>query len=230
MLTVRPAANRGHSNFDWLDSWHTFSFGEYFDPQHMGFGPLRVINEDRVSGGEGFPTHPHSDMEIVTYVLAGALEHKDSLGTGSVIRPGEIQAMSAGRGIRHSEFNHSKDQPVHFLQIWLLPNKKGIAPRYQQQQIAFTDGLTLIASHNAPQGVVDLQADARIYAATLKDTQQIMQPLAAHELTYVQVAKGAVSINGSKLAAGDGAALANETALNITSHGDSEILVFALEK
>src|SRR6185295_11578121 len=182
MITVRPAEQRGIANFGWLDSRHSFSFGHYYDPKHMGFGPLRVINEDRVRPGGGFDTHGHSDMEIISYVLEGALEHKDSIGTGSVIRPGDVQRMSAGSGIRHSEYNHSKSEPVHFLQIWLLPNQEGLSPSYEQRNFADSEKrgrLRLVASRDGRDGSVLIHQDADIYASILGAGEAVSHGLAA---------------------------------------------------
>jgi quercetin 2,3-dioxygenase len=232
MITVRHAKERGAANFGWLDSRHTFSFGEYHDPAQMGFGPLRVINEDRVSPGQGFGTHGHKDMEIISYVLEGALEHKDSIGTGSVIRPGDVQVMSAGTGIRHSEFNHSKTEPVHFLQIWVLPNRQGIAPRYEQK--TFPDAekrgrLRLVGSSDGREGYVVIHQDVELLAALLNAGEKLAHALATGRKGWIQVIRGAVALDGRDLVAGDGAAVANEPALSITAKVDNtEILVFDL--
>ncbi len=231
MITVRPAAERGSSRIDWLDSRHSFSFAEYFDPQHMGFRALRVINDDRVAPGAGFPTHPHRDMEILTYVLDGALEHRDSLGTGSVIRPGEVQIMSAGTGIRHSEFNHSKTDPVHFLQIWMLPERNGLAPRYGQKAFAAAarrGTLKLVASHDGRDDTVRIFQDIDIYAATLGKGDHVSHDMKAGRHAWVQVARGQVTVNGKTLAEGDGAELSNEPRLDVVGAQDAEILVFDL--
>ena len=232
MITVRPAKERGTANFGWLDSRHTFSFGEYYDAAQMGFGPLRVINEDRVSPGQGFGTHGHKDMEIISYVLEGALEHKDSIGTGSVIRPGDVQVMSAGTGIRHSEFNHSKTEPVHFLQIWVMPNRQGIAPRYEQK--TFPDAekrgrLRLVGSSDGRDGSVVIHHDVELFAALLNAGEKLTHTLATRRKGWIQVIRGAVALDGRDLVAGDGAAVANESHLSLTAKvGDTEILVFDL--
>jgi quercetin 2,3-dioxygenase len=231
MITIRPAAQRGHTDFGWLDSWHTFSFGDYMDYDHMGFHSLRVINDDRVAPGGGFPTHPHRDMEIVTWVLSGALEHKDSLGTGSVIRPGDLQRMTAGSGILHSEFNASKEEPVHLLQIWIFPEKRGLTPGYAQTSFPKADRqgrLKLVASRDGRDGSVGFHADASLYAAALGPGQKVTHTLAPGRAAWVQVATGAVTLNGQKLVAGDGAAIENETALELVGVEDGETLVFDL--
>ena len=231
MITVRPAAERGASKIDWLDSRHTFSFAEYHDPEHMGFRALRVINDDRVAPGAGFPTHPHRDMEILTYVLDGALEHRDSIGTGSVIRPGEVQIMSAGTGIRHSEFNHSKSQPVHFLQIWMLPERNGLPPRYGQKAFdpATRQGkLKLVASHDGRDDTVRIFQDIDLYAANLGKDDHVSHALKAGRHGWIQVARGAVSVNGKPLAEGDGAAVSNEPRIDVVGTGSAEILLFDL--
>jgi redox-sensitive bicupin YhaK (pirin superfamily) len=230
MLLLRKAHDRGHANHGWLDSWHTFSFADYHDPKYMGFSALRVINEDRVSPGEGFPTHPHRDMEIITYVLEGALEHKDSLGTGSVIRPGEIQRMSAGTGIRHSEFNHSQSEPVHLLQIWILPNQQGVKPGYEQKRIELTDlsgKLRLVASPDGRDGSVTIHQDARVYAAHLNGNE-VTYSLAPDRRAWLQVTRGTAKLNGIMLHAGDGAGIENEPALRLTAEGSAEVLLFDL--
>jgi len=232
MIAVRRAAERGTVNLGWLDSRHTFSFGHYYDPDHMGFGPLRVINEDRVRPGAGFDTHGHQDMEIISYVLEGALEHKDSIGTGSVIRPGDVQVMSAGTGIRHSEFNHSKSEPVHFLQIWVLPNRKGLPPRYDQKSFPASgkrDRLRLVGSPDGRDGSIVIHQDADIYDALLGRDHAVSHALAPGRKGWVQVVSGAVEVNGKAAVAGDGVAVENEAALSITSRADgSEVLVFDL--
>src|SRR6202790_5342473 len=205
MINVRSAAERGTANFGWLDSRHTFSFGEYYNPKQMGFGPLRVINEDRVSPGQGFGTHGHRDMEIISYVLEGALEHKDSIGTGSVIRPGDVQVMSAGTGIRHSEFNHSKKEPVHFLQIWVLPDKQGLAPRYDQKSFPSAekrDRLRLVGSPDGRDGSIVIHQDAAIYDALLSRGHAVTHALKAGRRTWIQVVGGAVEVKGKAAAAG----------------------------
>ncbi len=232
MITVRRAKERGIANFGWLDSRHTFSFGEYYDPAQMGFGPLRVINEDRVSPGQGFGTHGHKDMEIISYVLEGALEHKDSIGTGSVIRPGDVQVMSAGTGIRHSEFNHSKTDPVHFLQIWVVPDRQGIAPRYEQK--TFPDAekrgrLRLVGSPHGRDGSVVIHQDVELFAALLNAGEKVTHTLAAGRRGWIQVMRGAAALDGHDLVAGDGAALTDEPGLSVTAKVDhTEILVFDL--
>ncbi|MEO1590326.1 MAG: pirin family protein [Cyanobacteria bacterium J06632_22] len=230
MITRRPAQARGTANFGWLDSRHTFSFGQYYDPAHMGFADLRVINEDKVIGGEGFPTHGHRDMEIVSYVLDGALEHKDSIGTGSVIRPGDLQRMSAGTGIMHSEYNASPTEPVHFLQIWIMPNAKGLQPGYEQTHFTREDKhnrLRLIGSQDGREGSVTIHQDVNLYATVLDANTSVSQPIAAGRATWVQVARGAVTLNGESMTAGDGASLVDETALTLTGQADdTEVLVF----
>jgi redox-sensitive bicupin YhaK (pirin superfamily) len=232
MISVRHAAERGTVNFGWLDSRHTFSFGDYYDPEQMGFGPLRVINEDRVSPGQGFGTHGHRDMEIISYVLEGALEHKDSIGTGSVIRPGDVQIMSAGTGIRHSEFNHSKTESVHFLQIWVVPDRNGIAPRYEQKTFADADKrgrLRLVGSSDGRDGSVVIHQDVKLFAAVLKTAEEVTQALPTDRKGWLQVARGAVAMNGRDLNAGDGAAVEGEPAITVTARtGGAEILVFDL--
>lgn len=227
MIQLRKANDRGHANHGWLDSWHTFSFADYHDPAHVQFSSLRVINEDRVAPGEGFPTHPHRDMEIITYVLEGALEHKDSLGTGSVIRPGEVQRMSAGTGIRHSEFNHSRTEPVHFVQIWILPDRQGVQPGYEQKRIGLDGRLRLVASPNGHDGSLTIHQDARVYAARLNGSE-VTHTLAAGRRAWLHVARGAVRLNGTALQAGDGAGIENEPALNLAADTSAEILLFDL--
>ncbi len=228
-ITIRRSADRGRANFGWLDSRHTFSFGNYYDHNHMGFGPLRVINQDVVAGGGGFPAHPHADMEIVSYVLEGALEHKDSLGTGSTIRPGDVQRMSAGTGIRHSEFNASRTDPVHFLQIWILPERKGLAPGYEQKSFSQAEKrntLRLIGSPDGRDGSVTIHQDVDLYAAALEGGETVTHTLRRGRVAWVQVARGAIDLNGHHLEAGDGAAIEDLSALAITSTASSEVLVF----
>jgi redox-sensitive bicupin YhaK (pirin superfamily) len=228
MITIRPAAERGKANFGWLDSRHTFSFGHYHDDAHMGFGPLRVINEDRVTQGAGFDTHGHRDMEILSYVLEGELAHKDSIGTGSVIRPGDVQRMSAGTGIQHSEFNPSPKSPVHFLQIWILPERNGLKPGYQQNAFPLDDKgrLHLVASHDGRDGSLTLNQDVDLRAGRLSKGDVIEARLRNGRLGWLQVARGAVTLNGVALATGDGAAIEKESDLVIRAESDAEILLF----
>jgi quercetin 2,3-dioxygenase len=232
MITLRPAAERGTDNLGWLDSRHTFSFGHYYDAKHMGFGPLRVINEDRVRPGAGFDTHGHRDMEIISYVLEGALEHKDSIGTGSVIRPGDVQVMSAGTGIRHSEFNHSQTEPVHFLQIWVLPDREGIPPRYDQKTFGKsekTGRLRLVGSPDGRDGSILIHQDVAIYDVVLGSANSVKHQLKPGRKSWVQVVRGSVDVNGKAASAGDGVALEDEAGFTITAREDnSEILVFDL--
>ena len=229
---IRPAQARGHADHGWLDSRHTFSFADYHDPKHMGFGPLRVINEDRVQAGAGFGMHGHRDMEILSYVIEGALEHKDSIGTGSVIRPGDVQVMSAGTGIRHSEFNHSKVEPVHFLQIWVMPDRASIAPRYDQKTYAEADKrgrLRLIASKTAREGSILINQDADIFAALLTDGDIAEHKLARGRRAWVQLVRGQADINGLAGKAGDGFAIEAEAAVTIAAREKTtEILLFDL--
>src|SRR5579863_3192007 len=220
MISVRLAGERGHENYGWLYTQHTFSFGEYHDARHMGFRALRVINEDRVKPESGFGTHSHRDMEIVSYVLGGELAHKDSMGTGSVIRPGDVQRMSAGTGVTHSEWNHSKTDIVHFLQIWILPERRGIAPGYEQKTVPpeeTRNRLRLVASPDGRDGSVTIHQDAQIHVARLDAGKEITQPLAAGRHAWVQVASGAIELNGMALAAGDGAAVSAEHALALSA-------------
>lgn len=231
MIGVRPADARGVANFGWLDSRHTFSFGEYYDPRHMGFSDLRVINDDRVAGGGGFPTHPHRDMEIVTYVLDGALEHKDSLGNGAVIRPGEVQRMTAGTGIRHSEFNQSATDPVRLLQIWMLPEQAGLAPGYEQKafpEAARRNRLALVGSRDGRDGSVKIHQDLSLYAGLLDAGATVEQTLAPGRQAWLQVARGAVELNGIALKEGDGAAIKGETSLTIRATAPADLLLFDL--
>jgi quercetin 2,3-dioxygenase len=231
MITLRPAAERGRTDFGWLDSGHSFSFGDYRDPRHMGFHSLRVINDDRVAGGGGFPTHPHRDMEIITVVFAGALEHKDSLGTGSVIRAGDVQRMTAGTGILHSEFNASATEPVHLLQIWILPEARSLKPGYAQQSFpaeARKGQLKLAASRDGRDGSLSFHQDASLYLAALDPGQKVTHTLAPGRAAWVQVATGSVTLNGKTLVAGDGAAVTDETDLELVGVESGETLVFDL--
>ena len=231
MLTVRPAEARGHAAHGWLDSRHTFSFADYHDPEHMGFRSLRVINEDRVDPGQGFGTHPHRDMEIISYVLEGGLQHRDSMGTGSVIRPGEVQRMSAGTGVAHSEYNASKTDVVHFLQIWLVPSRRGIEPSYEQK--AFPDAekrgrFRVVASPDGRDGSLTIHADAVVYAGLFDGGESAQLPLRHGRHAWVHVARGAVRVNGRELKAGDGAALSDEGAVRVEGVDGGEVLVFDL--
>ncbi len=228
MIGVRPGRERGFSRNNWLDSRHTFSFADYYDPRYMGFSVLRVINEDRVAPGAGFPTHGHRDMEIISYVLEGALEHRDSLGTGSVIRAGEFQRMSAGAGVTHSEYNASQTQPVHFLQIWILPRTKGLAPSYEQRSFADGEGLMLVASPDGGNDSLTIHQDAFLYRARLSKGGAVEHPLAPDRKAYVQVAKGKFVINGVALAAGDGAVLSGERLVRLSAEAAGETLLFDL--
>jgi redox-sensitive bicupin YhaK (pirin superfamily) len=231
MMIVRPAAERGHARHGWLDSHHTFSFADYFDPDHMGFRALRVINDDRVEGGQGFGAHPHRDVEIISYVLEGGLDHKDSMGTGSVIRPGDVQRMSAGTGVTHSEYNASKTELAHFLQIWLVPAERGIAPSYEQKTFAESDKrgrLRVVASPDARDGSVAIHTDAVLYAGLLDEGEKADLALATGRHAWVHVARGRVRVNGRELGAGDGAALSEERVVEVEGVDDAELLVFDL--
>jgi quercetin 2,3-dioxygenase len=231
MLIVRKAEERGASKLDWLDSRHTFSFADYYDPAQMGFRQLRVINEDRVLPGKGFPTHSHRDMEIITYVLKGALEHRDSLGNGSVIHPGEVQRMSAGRGITHSEFNASQTELVHFLQIWILPEQASLVPSYEQKTIDLSmarGSLSPIASRQGGPRVVKLHQDATISVAVLEQGQRLHWRPAREKYAWLQVARGAIALNEHTLSAGDGAGADGNSELRIEANDASEILLFDL--
>jgi redox-sensitive bicupin YhaK (pirin superfamily) len=231
VITRRAAADRGHFDFGWLDTWHTFSFGEYYDPRHMGFRTLRVINEDRVQPGRGFPTHGHRDMEIISYVLEGALQHRDSLGNGSVIRPGEIQRMSAGTGVTHSEFNASQDALVHFLQIWILPERVGLAPGYEQRafpRVERRGRLRCVVSRDGHDGSVGIHQDAEIFVAELAKAERLVHRLRPGRHAWVQVARGAVRLGEERLAAGDGAAVSDESQCELTGIDAAELLLFDL--
>jgi redox-sensitive bicupin YhaK (pirin superfamily) len=227
MLTLRKARDRGHANHGWLVSRHTFSFADYMDPAHMGFSVLRVINEDRVAPGQGFPTHGHRDMEIISYVLEGALSHKDSMGNGSVIRPGDVQRMSAGTGVTHSEYNGSEKEGVHFLQIWILPEKRGIAPGYEQKHFSEDDrrgAWRLVASPDAAGGSLKIHQDARIYSALVDGT--LDHAIAPGRRAWLQVARGKVQVGELELREGDGLAVENEASLKVS--GSGEALLFDL--
>ncbi len=231
MLTVRPAAERGHAQHGWLDSRHTFSFADYYDPEHMGFRALRVINEDRVEPGRGFGRHHHDDMEIVTYVLDGVLAHQDSLGNGAEIQPGEVQRMSAGTGIDHSEFNHSADRRVHFLQIWILPERLGLRPSYEQRSFPLgepRDELLLVASRDGRDGSVTVHQDVEIRAGRLRRGARFAYALRPGRHAWLQVARGAVDASGKRLAAGDGLAVSDEKQLELVATEDAEVLLFDL--
>jgi quercetin 2,3-dioxygenase len=231
MIVVRDRGRRGHTQLGWLDSRHTFSFGDYHDPAHMGFQSLRVINDDRVIPGAGFGTHGHRDMEIVSYVLQGALAHKDSTGTGSTIRPGDVQRMSAGTGIQHSEFNASTAEPVHFLQIWILPETRGLAPGYEQRHFPPEERrnrFRLVADRHGTDGALTVHQDVRIYAATLEAGIALTQPLPAGRHAWLQVAGGVVALEGEELREGDGAALSGETSLRLETATGAELLLFDL--
>jgi len=231
MLEVRKSEERGHANHGWLKSQHSFSFADYYDPRHVGFGPLRVINEDRVAPGAGFGTHGHRDMEIISYVLDGALEHKDSMGTGSVLHYGDVQRMSAGSGVRHSEFNGSKTEPVHFLQIWIQPDQQGIAPSYEEKHFPLADKqgrLRLIASGDGREGSVLIHQDASLYAAILDGADQAEHALAAKRLGYVHVIRGQVTVNGVALKGGDALKISGEERVGFSSAEAAELLLFDL--
>ncbi len=235
MLTLRKSQDRGYADHGWLKSFHSFSFADYHDPAHMGFGNLRVINEDRIAPGTGFGTHGHRDMEIVSYVLDGAIGHKDSMGNSSSIVPGEVQRMSAGTGVRHSEFNHAADKTTHFLQIWILPDRQGIAPGYEQKAFSAADkrgALKLVASPDGPnhvEGSVTIHADASMYAGLFDGTERAELALDSQRLAYVHVVRGRVNINGQTLAAGDAAQLSGESHLVIDQGHEAEVIVFDLQ-
>jgi quercetin 2,3-dioxygenase len=231
VIIVRRAAERGRTDWGWLDSRHTFSFGEYHDPRHMGFRALRVINDDRVEPGAGFGTHGHRDMEILSYVLEGGLAHKDSMGTGSVIRPGALQMMRAGTGVTHSEYNASKTEPVHFLQIWLVPDTRGLAPAYGEKTVdreAARRGFELLASKDGRDGSVQIQQDVDVWLALLEPGERRELPLRAGRHAWVHVARGAVDVNGTPLGEGDGAAVSAAESLTLASRAPAEVLVFDL--
>lgn len=229
MIEIRKANERGKVNMGWLNSLHTFSFGHYFDPDHMGFGNLRVINEDRVQPGKGFGTHGHQDMEIISYVIDGGLEHRDSLGNGSVIRPGDVQRMTAGTGVQHSEFNHSVDDLVHFLQIWILPEEKGLEPGYEEKRFEREeklDRLRLVGSQNGRDGSVKIHQDVDLYASVLTAGTELNHVFADGRKGWLQVVRGDVSVGGMALTAGDGAAITDADTASIVAGSEAEILLF----
>ncbi|PHR93047.1 MAG: quercetin 2,3-dioxygenase [Blastopirellula sp.] len=231
MIRLRKSEDRGHMNHGWLDANHSFSFAGYHDPNNMGFRSLRVMNEDRIAPGQGFGTHPHNDMEIVTYVLEGALQHKDNMGNGEVLTPGEFQRMSAGTGITHSEFNPSATEPVHLYQIWLTPSEKGITPSYEQKRFDDADmdnRLRLVASPDAEDGSLAIHQDARIYLSKLTENQTVQYTLNTNRHAWLQVLRGSVSLNGQTLSTSDGAAISDETKLEITAEQSAEIMLFDL--
>jgi quercetin 2,3-dioxygenase len=231
MITFRDREARGRTRTGWLDSKHNFSFGDYYDPAQLGFRSLRVINEDRVIPGVGFPRHGHRDMDILSYVLEGSLQHKDSIGNGTMIRPGEIQRMSAGSGIEHSEFNPSQTEPVHFLQIWIIPAERGLKPSYEQKPVPLAERrskLRLVAAPDAKDGAVMLHQDARVYVANLAAGERVSHDIAPGRGVWVQVARGIVGLNGTELREGDGAALEDEKRAEIEAETDAEILLFDL--
>ena len=239
MITLRPRNERGSANFGWLDSRHTFSFGNYYDPQHMGFASLRVINEDKVTPAQGFGTHGHRDMEIISYVLSGELAHKDSMGNGSIIRPGNVQRMSAGTGIRHSEFNASNTEPVHFLQIWIMPDESGLEPSYEEKNFTSEEKqgkLRRVGSRDGRDGSVTIHQDVNLYLASLSQGDRLTHQIADNRVVWLQVTKGAVLINEQLLQAGDGAAVTDENQITIEyrpdteNNSDSEIMLFDLAK
>ena len=231
MITLRTAEQRGHANHGWLDSFHTFSFANYYDPRHMGYRSLRVINDDRIEAGRGFGTHPHRDMEIITYVLDGAVKHADSMGTGSVIRPGDVQRMSAGTGVAHSEHNASSTDPLHLLQIWLEPSERGIAPSYEQKTFSAASKqgkLPVVASPDGRDGSVTIHADAVLHAGLFEEGERAELSLAKDRHAWVHVARGKVRVNGRSLGAGDAAAISDESAVVIEGVDHAEVLVFDL--
>ncbi len=231
MLTIRKSQDRGYADHGWLKSFHSFSFANYYDPQHMGFGNLRVINEDRIAPGTGFGTHGHRDMEIISYVLSGELAHKDTLGNVKAIPPGDVQRMSAGTGVQHSEFNHAPQQTTHFLQIWIEPNVRGIAPGYEQKTFVQADKrgqLRLVAAPQGEQGAVTVHADARLHAGLFDGDERATLSLGKGRLGYVHLVRGTLKVNGHALAAGDAAMLRDETQLELTGGKDAEVLVFDL--
>ena len=230
MITARPSHERGHAQHGWLDSYHSFAFADYHDPAHLHWGPLRVINEDRVAPGEGFPPHGHRDMEIISYVLSGTLEHKDNLGNSSLIRPGEIQRMSAGQGVVHSEYNPSQTEPLHFLQIWIMPAVHAVVPGYAQQPFTLQkDKWSLLISEDGADGSIAINQDVRLYTARISEGDTLDIALPPHRLAYLHVARGAVRLQGQRFGSGDGAKIRDEEALSfLGANGDAEVLLFDL--
>ncbi len=231
MISIRKNQERGHANHGWLNTYFTFSFADYYDPKHVQFRTLRVLNDDRIAAGAGFPEHPHREMEIITYVLEGGLAHRDSMGNGSVIRPGDVQYMSAGTGVTHSEFNASKSEPAHLLQIWMLPEKKGLKPVYGQKNFAESEKrgkLRLVASPDGRDGSVTVRQDNELYATVLGKGESVRHELKPDRHAYVQVARGSVKLNGTQLQEGDGAAISAEKAVELTGVKDAEVLMFDL--
>lgn len=227
MITIRPAQERGHANHGWLDSHHTFSFADYYDPQHMGISALRVINDDRVLPGSGFDTHPHRNMEIISYILEGVIEHKDTMGFHTQLKAGEVQVMSAGTGIYHGEFNASNDEPLHFLQLWIKPATAGIAPSYDQKDFSGIHGIKLIVSPDGRDGSLKIHQDAFLYKVLLKQ-ETSHTPLTAGRTYYLHVARGGLELNGQRLTAGDGAVIAHEALLDLVAQDHAEALLFDL--
>ena len=227
MIKIRKSKERGHFNYGWLDTFHTFSFSQYYNQEYNGFNSLRVINEDKIQPGEGFDTHGHKDMEIITYIVSGALEHKDSMGNKFVVKKGEIQKMSAGTGVKHSEFNHSKTQPVHLLQIWILPTKSNLPPDYQQKEIEFKDKLNLLISPKKNNNSLTINQDVELYVSKLKKDEKINYNLSRNN-AWLQLINGQITINNQKLESGDGAVITKEKSIEIKSITDSEFLLFDL--
>jgi redox-sensitive bicupin YhaK (pirin superfamily) len=233
MITIRPSAARGTTNIDWLDSKHSFSFGDYYDPENVHFGPLRVINEDVVAPGAGFPMHAHKDMEIITYILEGELAHRDSLGNGASIQPGEVQRMTAGTGIQHSEFNNSKDKPVHLLQIWIMPKARNLAPSYEQKEFAQPDlknKLRLVASADGREGSVTVNQDVNLFAGRIDERKAVDYKLSKNRQAWIQVARGEITINGKTAKQGDGIAVLDEDELKIAANENAEIMLFDMAR
>ncbi len=231
MITIRKANDRGHANHGWLDSYHTFSFADYYDPQWMGYRSLRVINDDLVLPGAGFGQHPHRNMEIITYILSGQLEHKDSMGNGRVIRPGEFQYMAAGTGVTHSEYNHSNEEAVHFLQIWIMPDRKGVKPRYAEKSLANAtpNGLHLVASKTGRDGSMEIHQDADLWLAKLETGNRVIHTLAPERHAFIHVAEGEVTFSGKTITGGDAATVSEEPKLEIAATKPSQVLIFDLD-
>lgn len=230
MIHLRKADMRGHANHGWLDSWHTFSFADYYDANFMGFSALRVINEDRVQPGQGFPTHPHKDMEILSYVLEGAIEHQDSMGNKEHVPAGDFQIMSAGTGVRHSEYNPSNSEPLHFYQIWIIPDRQGITPRYEQKSFTEKHGRQLVLSPDARDGSLKVNQDMELWRWAMSDKEQAKFDIKDGRRLWIQVVKGNVEVNGNQASASDGVALWDEASMNITAYADSEVLIFDLPR